>query len=124
VKNGTSFVFTGYELNSGIEERMESRMRTTTKKNVGLCATCASAATCTFPKESGRPVVFCEEFDGCQRNGAVENPDISAVPDTAEDKPRAVRSRELKGLCANCEIRETCTFPKAEGGIWHCEEYR
>jgi hypothetical protein len=27
-------------------------------------------------------------------------------------------------LCLNCEVRESCKFPKAEGGVWHCEEYR
>jgi len=28
------------------------------------------------------------------------------------------------GLCKSCANRETCTFPKPEGGVWHCEEYR
>ncbi len=54
----------------------------------------------------------------------MENPDISAVTDNEDVRPRAGKPGELKGLCANCEIRDTCTFPKAEGGIWHCEEYR
>ncbi|MHC4505741.1 MAG: hypothetical protein ACYTFI_20745, partial [Planctomycetota bacterium] len=29
-----------------------------------------------------------------------------------------------RGLCGNCEERRSCTFPKPEGGVWHCEEYR
>jgi hypothetical protein len=29
----------------------------------------------------------------------------------------------LKGLCMNCAYRETCLYPKPEGGVWHCEEY-
>ena len=29
-----------------------------------------------------------------------------------------------RGLCSLCENRTTCTYPKPEGGVWHCEEYR
>ena len=32
-------------------------------------------------------------------------------------------SAQYKGLCQTCEYRETCTYPKPEGGVWHCEEY-
>jgi hypothetical protein len=28
------------------------------------------------------------------------------------------------GLCGLCEDRSTCTYPRPEGGVWHCEEYR
>lgn len=28
-----------------------------------------------------------------------------------------------KGLCVNCANRFDCLLPKAEGGVWHCEEY-
>jgi len=30
----------------------------------------------------------------------------------------------VKGLCINCENRNTCKFIKPNGGVWHCEEYR
>jgi hypothetical protein len=30
---------------------------------------------------------------------------------------------DFKGLCVNCANRHTCLLPKAEGGVWHCEEY-
>ena len=30
---------------------------------------------------------------------------------------------EYTGLCVNCIHRDTCTFPKCEGGRTHCEEY-
>lgn len=109
---------------TGIEKRIKSRMQKTTKKNAGLCATCARAATCTDPKASGRPVIFCEEFNGSRQNSVAEKPNLSAVAENVDVKPKAGKSTELKGLCINCEIRDTCTFPKAEGGIWHCEEYR
>ena len=29
----------------------------------GLCSTCASAPTCTFPRDPARPVLQCEELD-------------------------------------------------------------
>ena len=28
------------------------------------------------------------------------------------------------GLCMDCEYRNDCTYPKPEGGVWHCGEYR
>ncbi len=31
---------------------------------------------------------------------------------------------KLVGLCATCELRETCDRPKPAGGIWFCEEYQ
>jgi hypothetical protein len=37
----------------------------------------------------------------------------------AVDQPRIHR-----GLCVNCDVRETCTFSKPEGGVWFCEEYQ
>ena len=36
---------------------------------------------------------------------------------------RARNAEEHKGLCANCANRQDCFLPKAEGGVWHCEEY-
>lgn len=30
---------------------------------------------------------------------------------------------QYKGLCKNCEKRETCTIPKPKGGVWRCKEY-
>jgi hypothetical protein len=29
----------------------------------------------------------------------------------------------MKGLCLNCENRETCQYPISDGGVWHCDEY-
>jgi len=28
-----------------------------------------------------------------------------------------------KGLCTNCEKRETCTIPQPDSGIWRCKDY-
>ena len=84
-----------------------------THKPLGLCSTCKLSATCTFPRQAGRPVRFCDEFEGEQK---VE----TAKPQTSI---RKITANNLKGLCRLCDKVATCTFPKAEGGVWHCEEY-
>jgi hypothetical protein len=43
--------------------------------------------------------------------------------DRASSKRRAKDAGGYKGLCVNCANRETCLYPKPEGGVWHCEEY-
>ncbi len=82
-------------------------------KLLGLCKTCTNAATCTFPREDGRPVRFCDEFDGEVKAEEVK-PKVEVEKTTLND---------LKGLCRLCDKAESCTFPKPEGGVWHCEEY-
>ena len=37
---------------------------------------------------------------------------------------RGEKEVQYKGLCSTCEIRETCSFPKPEWGVWQCDEYR
>ncbi len=84
----------------------------------GLCVTCNKVKTCTFPKK--RPVLTCEEFEGY--------PKIPVISFCQTAKPKIqIRPHlmdEYKGLCRDCDNRENCTFPKPEGGVWHCEEYR
>jgi hypothetical protein len=41
--------------------------------------------------------------------------------DAMADPPEGVEV--YKGLCANCEKRQTCTLQRPEGGVWHCDEY-
>lgn len=80
----------------------------------GLCTTCVHAETCALPFELGLPVLACEEFD----SGPV------AVADYREPKARRERDGEtLAGLCVTCVHRDSCLLPKAEGGVWHCEEF-
>ena len=99
----------------------------------GLCATCEGWATCTYPIPKDRPVLFCEEFEGlCDNLTAAVGP-ISPLLRAAQTQTTGVRHeprikmREKpsrhKGLCRTCENRETCTFPKPAGGVWHCEEF-
>jgi len=84
----------------------------------GLCVTCIHADDCIFLQSAQEPILYCEEFDS----------GLTPVsPHKPAKKAQAVETKEdhgLKGLCVNCENRQTCTFQKPESGVWHCEEYR
>lgn len=90
----------------------------------GLCSTCMNASDCTYLRSSRRPVVQCEEFRA-YTPAEVERRKVDR-PVAAEDPPAAT-SENLErrlGLCRSCDNRETCDFSSAEGGVWHCDEYR
>jgi hypothetical protein len=88
----------------------------------GLCISCRNASSCTFPRDPARPAFYCEEFE-IDTTTLIKSPGkdqpLVAGPD-AFDKD----SMKFIGLCSDCEDRKNCAFPKPEGGIWHCEEYR
>lgn len=90
----------------------------------GLCTTCVKASTCTFPRDPGQPVLQCDEFEGYPETskGAVA---FEHVQKATFKVRQEVVSEEVKyrGLCKICDKRETCTFPKPDTGVWHCEEY-
>ncbi len=91
----------------------------------GLCTTCVHVGTCTFLRRDTPPVLFCEEFDGQQEHHSGATAEVMAQSTTVHTQARfqCERSSKFKGLCATCEKRERCTFPRAEGGVWHCEEF-
>ncbi len=89
----------------------------------GLCMSCRNASSCTFPRNPAKPAFYCEEFE-------IETK-VSIIP-PENDQPLATDSLAAKdkdspaliGLCSDCEGCQNCTFPRPEGGVWHCEEYR
>lgn len=91
-------------------------------KRKGICSTCNNDSHCAFPRSSESGVVECDEFTseyGISRLSAPEiQTSLSSRPHAMEDVPAA------KGLCVNCDNLKTCTYPKPEGGVWHCEEYQ
>jgi hypothetical protein len=91
----------------------------------GLCSTCDGAATCTFPRDPDRPILHCDELDSYKPETVTVKEAAGAELTTPKAVSRAKKKEvgEYKGLCVNCENRETCTFPKPEGGVWHCDEY-
>ncbi len=70
---------------------------------------------------------FCEEFDmrGGEAPSTISGAD--ALP-LGRLPPAPISERDdcarYKGLCGNCDSRESCMYPKPEGGVWHCEEYQ
>ena len=97
-------------------EKMETR---------GLCSTCRNAVGCAYLQQAESPVLQCEEFDGYQppRRSAGVPGARSASPPLGSDAGEEDAS-DYRGLCSDCEDRRTCTFPRPEGGVWRCEEYR
>ena len=85
----------------------------------GLCATCNNAPTCTHRINARAPVLQCEEFDGYQ----AATPKTESVPVPKKGNGNDKEGRQFKGLCVNCDHRETCPHADLEGGVWHCEEY-
>ena len=82
-----------------------------------LCSTCNHIRTCGDHSTPQRPIFFCEQFEAFVP--------VSAGPVAASEQPPSDRGEsQYKGLCINCETRQTCTTCKPEGGVWHCEEYR
>ncbi|HSR10328.1 MAG TPA: hypothetical protein VLS90_02710 [Thermodesulfobacteriota bacterium] len=86
----------------------------------GICDSCRNAEECTFPRDAAKPVNQCEEFSGMEC-GLERHSCEGALPRTGlvpqED------SSAWFGLCRNCDNRNACTFPRHEGGVWHCDEY-
>jgi hypothetical protein len=92
------------------------------REYAGLCLTCVNAPGCIYIENQKSVVLLCKEFNG------YTNPPMKATISNVLSKTTSdawkVDFEKYKGLCANCEIRETCEFPKSEGGVWHCEEYQ
>lgn len=86
---------------------------------LGLCSTCNSVDICTSRRNWSGPVHYCEEFDDHVETQARSERPVAM----ARDAPEPEITSGLSGLCVNCNHRVTCAFPKAEGGVWHCNEY-
>jgi hypothetical protein len=91
----------------------------------GICSNCRHAHGCTYQKGPKHTVCECEEFE-VEAGGPARLSGLDAVPSGSfsVDDPADDDLARYKGLCGNCEERAVCTFPKPEGGVWHCEEYR
>ena len=88
----------------------------------GLCSTCIHSSGCTFTRDPDRPVMQCEEFEGLLK---VPEQILGANSKLKGDKNSKAHAEDtpLKGLCKLCKKNSTCTYPKPEGGVWHCDEY-
>ncbi len=91
-------------------------------KAIGLCSSCIAFKDCTYPKAPDRPILECEEFDGEQASIRMRPQKINPNKKSVGASMNAAAG--IGGLCDLCENLTTCTYPKPEGGVWHCEEYR
>jgi len=92
--------------------------------NLGLCSTCNNAPGCYYRARRG-PALFCEMFDNYMPPVERITSDRASAPADSSMARRVAEEEVSKysGLCVNCEHRQTCTHPKPEGGVWHCENY-
>jgi hypothetical protein len=82
----------------------------------GICTTCTNMDGCSLSKKARGSVTQCEEF-------ACKGAKTSSCGTPGRCAP-ASKSNGYMGLCCNCEVANKCKYPKPEGGVWSCEEYR
>jgi len=85
----------------------------------GVCAVCEHELDCIYRTNSNGMALECAEFQMPLPRPA--DPPVSFSPRTPSNNGRG--STGFLGLCSNCDHRETCIYPKPEGGVWRCEEY-
>jgi hypothetical protein len=109
------------------ETKIQVGGATLTKTDEGLCRICIHEPYCTYKKNISRPVLQCEECE-CQESTSGKN--VAGVissfsPKLYNSAAKVERDTgKYSGLCENCEDRDVCVYPKPEGGVWHCEEYK
>ncbi len=109
-----------------LKTKTKERIFLDAKKYQGLCSCCKFTLACTYNRNPEHPILQCEEFDGIifvpLRTSI---PKKTSLTNLQKDPfPSDEAFQQHSGLCTNCEERTTCTYPKPEGGVWHCEEYR
>ena len=114
------------KVSRAIKAKKEENAYVDKNRYLGLCSYCKSAPNCTFTRDPNRPVCECDEFVGFtyasvgipnQKNASLKH--LSKNPLPSEDPFHL-----YKGLCSQCEERANCIYPKPEGGVWHCDEFR
>jgi len=84
----------------------------------GLCKNCVHRDNCMYLKNCSGPILHCELHET-----QTDEP-VKRIPRRHEAPGEKTASGPYKGLCTNCENRETCCLPGKREGVWHCEEYR
>ncbi|MFB3788142.1 MAG: hypothetical protein ACE15F_17415 [bacterium] len=91
-----------------------------------LCSVCANTSTCSHPQQPAHLLPGCEEFvvqeqyiptfKWIARRIYLDECFLTTLSPHEE-------TNLYKGLCVDCANRESCTYPRTDGGIFHCEEY-
>jgi hypothetical protein len=114
------------EIQRPVGAKPRERARPKLEEYGGLCAVCSRASSCTYRRQFGEPRLFCDELEGglaIQKRSADEQIVLLAHSQSGPRNDGDDIGRE-RGLCGHCENREYCTYPKPEGGVWHCDEYK
>jgi hypothetical protein len=90
-----------------------------TRETRGLCSTCAHSIKCMLKraKDNIMGVQHCEEYETAYLPAAVRSPEQSS-------KRFKQSLPKILGLCSNCDNYFSCSFPRPESGVWHCEDYQ
>jgi len=84
--------------------------------NIGaLCGNCAHLQTCSYASALN-DTWFCEEY--------LVEPSENAAPLADPLVVLKDMTSSRTGLCVNCELRDSCTYPQPPGGVWFCGEYQ
>ncbi len=105
-----------------VERKWQEATRATPTVFLGICSTCNYAVTCSFRRDTPRPVLECDEFDDRVAPSRADLPRLG-LESQSEAVSVEKESEQYKGLCINCEVRKTCTLRTPGDSIWHCEEY-
>ncbi len=84
-----------------------------------LCSTCMHASDCINKGKSDRYIYYCEEFE----IAPADTREPQKVVSEQQGEKHEDQNSSFKGLCVNCENRNTCNLSTVPGGVWHCEEY-
>jgi NADH:ubiquinone oxidoreductase subunit E len=95
-----------------------------TASQLGRCATCKYMELCTSRANWMGPVLHCEEYD--RREKAADSEVEICAPKAAKpiDFAAQPEAETYKGICSNCDVRESCGYRISGHVVWHCEEYQ
>jgi hypothetical protein len=93
---------------------------------MGICITCKHRSYClSFQNglRAERPIWDCNEYEHNDVEVDAVSQEYCAPAENDESLSNEINRENKKGLCINCNSRDSCMLPRPESGIWHCEEY-
>lgn len=80
-----------------------------------LCSACEHVRTCPGRSTPDSPITTCKYY--------TEHAPSYPANIVGVRGGNGSCMASIAGLCASCQLRDTCRLPKPEGGVWQCEEY-
>jgi NADH:ubiquinone oxidoreductase subunit E len=94
-----------------------------TAAQLGICAKCSRMELCTSRKNWIGPIRDCEDFDRVTGESAPAIESGLLAMSKPADFTAPAEEEIYKGICSNCDHRETCGFRTSDQAVWYCEEY-